>query len=194
MKVRGWVYVMTNRAMPGLVKIGYSTKDPNLRARELESSGSPHPFEVSYDYLVVEPRELERRVHAALREHREAKEWFRCSVAAARGVIEDIIGREHQFRLAETPTNSSLSRSTSNPVGRSNTDLERPPPNTPCILKGYGCANPAASQYEGHWYCAKHVDELMKGNAYRRRTNKEQAFARIRKEIEDEVKARKGES
>ena len=28
MVIRGWVYVIVNRAMPNLVKIGYSTKDP----------------------------------------------------------------------------------------------------------------------------------------------------------------------
>jgi hypothetical protein len=35
MAIRGWVYVIFNEAMPDLVKVGYSTKDPNLRAEEL---------------------------------------------------------------------------------------------------------------------------------------------------------------
>ncbi|WP_295427803.1 GIY-YIG nuclease family protein [uncultured Thiodictyon sp.] len=33
--MKGFVYVMSNKAMPGLVKIGYSTKHPELRAEEL---------------------------------------------------------------------------------------------------------------------------------------------------------------
>lgn len=33
--MRGWVYVISNPTIPGLVKIGFSTKDPLLRAEEL---------------------------------------------------------------------------------------------------------------------------------------------------------------
>jgi len=40
MAIRGWVYVMTNKSMPGLVKIGYSTKDPSARADELGTRGT----------------------------------------------------------------------------------------------------------------------------------------------------------
>jgi hypothetical protein len=47
--MKGWVYVITNLAMPGLVKVGYSRKDPELRAAELNSTGTPHPFVVEYE-------------------------------------------------------------------------------------------------------------------------------------------------
>ena len=83
MSVRGWVYVITNKAMPDLVKVGYSTKDPVLRAKELDGTGVPHAFEVVYDALVSDPREVEQRAHKLLAEFREGKEWFRCSVDAA---------------------------------------------------------------------------------------------------------------
>jgi hypothetical protein len=81
--VRGWVYVITTKAMPHLVKIGFSTKDPALRARELAHTGSPHPYEVAYDVLVRGPRGAERLIHAKLSHLREGKEWFKCSVADA---------------------------------------------------------------------------------------------------------------
>ncbi|MHB8088851.1 MAG: GIY-YIG nuclease family protein [Anaerolineaceae bacterium] len=80
MKVRGWIYVITNKAMPGLVKIGYSTKDPFLRAKEFDGTGTPHPYNVIYDALVLEPREIEQKVHSILKDKREGKEWFRCSI------------------------------------------------------------------------------------------------------------------
>lgn len=83
MNIRGWVYVITNPAMPGLVKIGFSTKDPLLRASELANTGAPHPYEVEYDALVDSPRELEGRLHRALLLHREGREWFRLSVHTA---------------------------------------------------------------------------------------------------------------
>ena len=83
MSIRGWVYVISNPAMPGLVKVGFSTKDPSLRARELDSAGFPHPFEVEIDFLVDDPREVEQKAHKYLSAYREGKEWFRCDVDIA---------------------------------------------------------------------------------------------------------------
>ena len=41
----GWVYILTNEAMPGLVKIGYTMNDPAIRAEELSSdTGVPLPI------------------------------------------------------------------------------------------------------------------------------------------------------
>lgn len=89
--VRGWVYVMSNEAMPGLVKVGFSTKDPNIRAGELGGTGVPYPHVVEYDALVNAPREVEQRIHQALEACRVdvstdtpvGKEWFRCSIHVA---------------------------------------------------------------------------------------------------------------
>jgi hypothetical protein len=90
--MKGWVYVITNRAMPGLAKIGYSTKDPELRARELNHTGSPHPYFVEYEMLVDEPYQIEQRTHKLLSTKREGKEWFRCSSEEAISAIKQIAG------------------------------------------------------------------------------------------------------
>ena len=88
--MKGWVYVISNQAMPGLIKIGYSTKDPELRARELNHTGSPHPYIVEYEMLIDEPYRLEQQVHKALRHHSEGREWFRCSAEEAIAVIQQV--------------------------------------------------------------------------------------------------------
>lgn len=88
--IRGWVYVLSNQAMPGLVKVGYSTKDPQLRIEELAGTGLPHPFLLEYDVLIVEPREIEQAVHSRLSSCHEAKEFFRCSVTDAMRAIQDV--------------------------------------------------------------------------------------------------------
>jgi hypothetical protein len=85
--IRGWVYIIENIAMPDILKIGFSTKDPELRAQELAGTGSPHPFQVVYDALVVEPRSVEQAAHVKLASKREGKEWFRCSRAEAIEVV-----------------------------------------------------------------------------------------------------------
>lgn len=88
--MKGWVYVISNQAMPGLIKIGYSTKDPELRARELNHTGSPYPYIVEYEMLIAEPYRLEQQVHKALRHHSEGREWFRCSAEEAIAVIQQV--------------------------------------------------------------------------------------------------------
>lgn len=81
--MRGWVYVITNEAMADIVKVGFSTKDPSLRAAELSTTGVPHPYRVVYDVLVEEPRDVEQRSHRELSQFRERKEWFRCHALVA---------------------------------------------------------------------------------------------------------------
>ena len=41
----GTVYVLTNPAMPGMVKIGKTTRDVTHRLKDLYSTGVPLPFE-----------------------------------------------------------------------------------------------------------------------------------------------------
>lgn len=86
--MRGWVYVMTCRAMPGLLKVGASSKDPFIRTKELRSTGNPHDFVVEYDSLVDDPFMLERAVHERLAHYQErgdgqGAEFFRCTVEEA---------------------------------------------------------------------------------------------------------------
>ena len=91
----GWVYIVTNKAIPGLVKVGYTTRsDIKLRLQEFNRAGLPYPYEEAYALWVEEPRLIEQRVHQALTAHRENKEWFRCSVKQARETIEKIAGPE----------------------------------------------------------------------------------------------------
>lgn len=77
----GWVYIITNRSMPNLVKVGFTTKEPELRAKELKHTGSPHPYKVVFDIYTAHPRAVEKKAHRLLLTKREGKEWFRCSIS-----------------------------------------------------------------------------------------------------------------
>ena len=85
---------MTNQAMPELVKIGFSTKDPQMRAKELDSTGVPHPYQVVYDALVDNPRQVESSVHRELKQHHEAKEFFRITVDLATQAIGRVLKQQ----------------------------------------------------------------------------------------------------
>lgn len=95
-RVKGWVYVISNKAMPGLVKVGYSMKDPEIRAREFDNTAVPHPFDVDYEVLVDEPYLIEQRVHRDLSAKREGREWFRCTAEEAIAAITFVTeGKRH---------------------------------------------------------------------------------------------------
>lgn len=80
--MRGYVYVISNPAMPNIVKIGFSTKDPILRAQEL-GTGSPFSYQVEYDILIENPQSVEKEAHQTLAFANTGKEWFSCSVDIA---------------------------------------------------------------------------------------------------------------
>lgn len=87
----GWVYVLTNEHMPGVVKIGQTANDPNIRASELHTTGVPSGFVVEYQALFEDYARIERSVHRALVEHRVSsnREFFRIEVATAILAIRD---------------------------------------------------------------------------------------------------------
>jgi len=68
------VYVISNKGKPGLVKVGYSSKDPDARAGELDSTADPHPHLVDYEVLVVAPYRHEQQAHLRLSDKHEGKE------------------------------------------------------------------------------------------------------------------------
>jgi hypothetical protein len=106
MALRGWIYVLVNESLPGLVKVGFSTKDPALRVKELSSTGIPREFEIAYEALVECPRELEQRVHARLRAQHENKEFFRIEPNDAMAAVQSVateIGVELQLERANFP-------------------------------------------------------------------------------------------
>ena len=92
---------MSNVAMPGLVKVGYSTKDPAFRVEELAGTGLPHPFVVEFDVLVFEPRDVEQAVHARLTILHEAKEFYRVSVERAVDAIRAEVKESGRKIIAE---------------------------------------------------------------------------------------------
>lgn len=81
----GWVYVLSNDAMPGLIKIGQSAADPDVRAVELFTTGVPRSFVVEYKGLYDGYALLERVVHNDLAQSRSSmqREFFSVSAEVA---------------------------------------------------------------------------------------------------------------
>lgn len=94
----GWVYVVSNPAMPGLVKVGFTTKHPKERALELKGTGVPDSFVAEYAVRVQRPRALERAVHEHLRQLGlgAGKEWFKCPKEQAVAALLELGAEEIQ--------------------------------------------------------------------------------------------------
>jgi hypothetical protein len=90
--MEGFVYVMSNPAMPGLVKIGMTAKMPHLRAQEISAhEGLPQQMQLEYYALVAgAPRVVEQAVHKYLATARAGKEWFRCESSVAIAAIKQV--------------------------------------------------------------------------------------------------------
>jgi hypothetical protein len=87
----GWVYILTNPAMPGLVKVGCTGDAPEIRAARLsEKTAAPQPFAVAWAVPVSDWYGVEALSHSWLAECRpnRNREFFRCSVGQARRAVE----------------------------------------------------------------------------------------------------------
>ena len=66
-----WVYVLSNPTMPGTYKVGFTSKDPHKRAKELSNAtGVALPYKVEYGFHCFNGFELEQEVHKFLDEYR----------------------------------------------------------------------------------------------------------------------------
>ena len=70
MTSEGIVYVLTNPAMPGMVKIGKTSRAMDARLNELYSTGVPLPFECAYAARVADEGTVERAFHLAFGPYR----------------------------------------------------------------------------------------------------------------------------
>lgn len=103
---KGFVYILSNAGMPGLLKIGFTTKVPTERAAELNTTGVPSPFEVEYYCLIEGAAALESVMHRELASarHTNDREFFRLSIAAAIQAVEQCAPvREHTW--CKAPSN-----------------------------------------------------------------------------------------
>ncbi|WP_302615134.1 GIY-YIG nuclease family protein [uncultured Bacteroides sp.] len=89
----GIVYVLTNPSMPGLVKIGMTTRDNlDTRMRELYGTGVPVPFECAYACKVKtsDCTKIEKALHTAFAPNRinANREFFQIKTEQAKAILE----------------------------------------------------------------------------------------------------------
>jgi hypothetical protein len=85
------VYVLSNPAMPGLVKIGKTqNEDAAARMAQLYTTGVPFPFDVEFVCRVTNPDEVERALHTAFAPQRvnPRREFFQIEASQAIAILK----------------------------------------------------------------------------------------------------------
>lgn len=98
--MEGHVYILVNSSFPELVKIGRTTKTPELRASELSSTGTPGRFVVAYSVLVSNCIEVESEMHTFFsdKRHTNDREFFEVSSAEAINILIGISKDKQIFK------------------------------------------------------------------------------------------------
>ena len=90
----GFIYIMSNPIHEGLLKIGQTGQDPDIRRNDLNSTGVPEDFVLEYRVLSSDYLRLEKEIHRKLKDlrHRQDREFFKITVPEAINTIREIAG------------------------------------------------------------------------------------------------------
>ena len=88
----GYVYVLENHGIPGILKIGYTDRAVQDRIREINSgTGVVTPWYSISHFHCKSPKHIETLVHQSLSTYRVNKEGFNVSLKQAQEIISKII-------------------------------------------------------------------------------------------------------
>ena len=97
-----YVYVLSNPSIPGILKIGYTERDPYQRLKEINTApGVVIPWEIRWTYKCPSGRALEGEVHSHLEamglRPNKNREGFAIEVTEAIKIIEEL-GQKYQAK------------------------------------------------------------------------------------------------
>ncbi len=101
------VYVLTNPAMPGFVKIGKTLlNDVNQRLSQLYTTGVPFPFELAFACKVPNADEVERALHRAFAPNRSnpRREFFNIEPDQAIAILKLLHVEDATAEIEGMPT------------------------------------------------------------------------------------------
>lgn len=99
----GFIYIFSNPSMVGILKVGMSSRVPDIRVADpdLNSTGVPTPFEVEYYAFFDNMRSAEQEAHIKLKRYHYSKEYFKLSIEEAVAVIENLSQEAKRLYLNE---------------------------------------------------------------------------------------------
>ena len=101
------VYILTNPAMPHIVKIGRTAgQDANARIAQLSTTGVPVPFKLEYACKVANADEVEQALHIAFAPNRinPKREFFRIEPEQAISILRLLHTEDATGEVAAQPS------------------------------------------------------------------------------------------
>ena len=98
----GYVYILVNASMPGLIKIGKTDRNCRKRAKEIsDATGVPTPFTVAYELSSERYEWLEDEIHSVLAEYcvNRNREFFSFPLDGATKVLKALHTGEPSSRI-----------------------------------------------------------------------------------------------
>ncbi|MCF9167100.1 GIY-YIG nuclease family protein [Vibrio parahaemolyticus] len=88
----GYIYILSNKAMPGLLKIG-TTTDIEGRLSSLFNTSVPYPFDLLFYSQVMESYRAETEIFNRLNVYRcnDSREFFEIDLGKAKAVVSSVI-------------------------------------------------------------------------------------------------------
>ena len=85
-----FVYILTNEAMPGMIKIGLTENPVNERVLQLDTTSVPVPFQCYYAAKVEDHKKVERALHTAFGDFRVRpnREFFKMDPFRVKAILE----------------------------------------------------------------------------------------------------------
>ena len=90
------VYILTNQAMPGIIKIGITDNPIEQRMKELDKTSTPLPFECYFAKKVSDNKFIESKMHEVFDSFRirQNREFFRMDPNAAKAALDMTEGED----------------------------------------------------------------------------------------------------
>ena len=90
----GFVYVLENILMPGMLKVGFTAGNPDKRAKEVSAKYNlPAKFVVTGYWRTADPYIVEQRIHVALADYAQGGEFFKLPQIEATAIIEQVLAQ-----------------------------------------------------------------------------------------------------
>tara|TARA_B100000963_G_scaffold20936_1_gene15835 strand:- start:1497 stop:2735 length:1239 start_codon:yes stop_codon:yes gene_type:complete len=86
----GNIYVLSNKSLPNTYKIGFTSKNPDLRAKSISSSlKETSEFIIEKSWITKNPFEVEQKIFYSLADYRQGNsEFFKCTLKRIFSTVE----------------------------------------------------------------------------------------------------------
>ena len=86
----GNIYVLSNKSFPNTFKVGFTSKNPDFRAKSLGSSfKESSEFIIENSWITKNPFEVEQKIFYSLAEYRQGNsEFFKCTLKRIFSTVE----------------------------------------------------------------------------------------------------------